>query len=91
MKIGHTRTLIRAALAGQLDHVPYALDPVFNLEVPQQVPGVPTDVLNPRQTWSDRTAYDEQARRLARMFTENFKAFEDDAAPEVVAAGPGKG
>ena len=55
------------------------------------MPGVPSDVLNPRQTWSDPSAYDDQARRLARMFTENFRAFEDDAAPDVVAAGPKKG
>ena len=54
-------------------------------------PGVPSDVLNPRNTWSDPAAYDEQARRLAHMFTENFKAFEADATPDVTAAGPKKG
>jgi phosphoenolpyruvate carboxykinase (ATP) len=90
MKIGHTRAMIRAALAGELDAAPYQVDPVFNLEVPQAVPGVPREVLNPRRTWSDQAAYDEQAVRLARMFTENFKAFEQDAAPDVVAAGPVK-
>ena len=88
MKIVHTRAMIRAALSGQLDGAAYRTDPVFNLEVPQQIPGVPPEVLNPRDTWGDRAAYDEQARRLARMFTENFRAFEGDAAPEVVAAGP---
>jgi len=91
MKIGHTRAMIRAALNGQLDDVPYKTDPVFNLEVPQQVPGVPVEVLTPRDTWHDRDEYDAQARKLARMFNENFKAFEEDASPDVTAAGPKKG
>ena len=89
MKIAHTRAMIRAALGGHLDRVAYRTDAVFNLDVPQEIPGVPTEVLNPRETWGDPAAYDEQARRLARMFTENFRAFEGDAAPEVLAAGPG--
>jgi len=88
MKIAHTRAMIRAALAGELDQVPYRTDAIFNLEVPQEVPGVPTEVLNPRSTWKNPAAYDEQARKLARMFVENFKSFEADAAPEVKAAGP---
>jgi phosphoenolpyruvate carboxykinase (ATP) len=88
MKIAHTRTMIRAALGGELTDVGYETDPVFNLDVPQSVPGVPPELLRPRNTWSDKTAYDEQARKLARMFIDNFKAFEGDAAPEVKAAGP---
>ena len=88
MKIAHTRAMIRAALAGELDQVPYRTDAIFNLEVPQEVPGVPAEVLNPRSTWKNPAAYDEQARKLARMFVENFKSFEADAAPDVKAAGP---
>jgi phosphoenolpyruvate carboxykinase (ATP) len=88
MKISHTRAMIRAALTGQLDSVQYTKDDIFNLEVPQSVPGVPSEVLNPRGTWKDSAAYDEQAHKLARMFIENFKAFEADAAPDVKAAGP---
>src|SRR5688572_13413497 len=88
MRIAHTRAMISAALNGALDNVPYATDPVFNLEVPQAVPGVPTEVLNPRATWKDPATYDEQARKLARMFVDNFKTFEGDAAPDVRAAGP---
>ena len=76
------------ALSGALDTVPYQLDPVSNLDVPQQVPGVPGDVLNPRNTWKNGAAYDEQARKLAEMFIDNFKAFEAEAAPDVRAAGP---
>jgi phosphoenolpyruvate carboxykinase (ATP) len=88
MKIGHTRQMIRAALAGDLDKVAYATDAVFNLDVPQSCPGVPSEVFRPRSTWRDPAAYDSQARKLARMFADNFKAFEADAAPDVKAAGP---
>jgi phosphoenolpyruvate carboxykinase (ATP) len=88
MKIAYTRAMIRAALAGELEGVPYETDPRFNLSVPTAVPGVPSDVLKPRSTWKDAAAYDEQARRLAGMFAENFKTFEADAAPDVRAAGP---
>ncbi len=88
MKIGHTRAMIRAALSGALDNVAYQTDATFNLDVPQTCPGVPPEVLKPRNTWPDKTAYDEQARKLARMFADNFKTFEADAAADVKAAGP---
>src|SRR5215203_2493349 len=88
MKIAHTRAMIDAALSGALDNVSFVVDPVFNLEVPQSVPGVPPEVLNPRNTWADSAAYDVQAHKLARMFIENFKTFEADASPDVKAAGP---
>jgi phosphoenolpyruvate carboxykinase (ATP) len=88
MKISHTRAMIRAALSGELDNVAYELDTVFNLEVPVSVPGVPSEVLKPRSTWKDSVAYDAQARKLARMFADNFKTFEADAAADVTAAGP---
>jgi phosphoenolpyruvate carboxykinase (ATP) len=88
MKISHTRAIIRAVLNDELDDVPYETDPVFNLDVPQAVPGVPPGVLKPRSTWNDALAYDAQARKLARMFAENFKAFDGEAAADVKAAGP---
>ena len=91
MKIAYTRAMIRAALTGELDAVPYANDAIFNLDVPQSCPGVPSEILSPRHTWSDPAGYDQQARRLARMFVENFRSFEADAAPEVKAAGPRQG
>jgi phosphoenolpyruvate carboxykinase (ATP) len=80
--------MIKAALAGELDNVQYTTDPVFNLEVPQSVPGVPVEVLNPRNTWKNAADYDAQAKKLAAMFVDNFKAFEAEAAAEVKAAGP---
>jgi phosphoenolpyruvate carboxykinase (ATP) len=88
MKIGHTRGMISAALAGTLDNVEFDTDPTFNLDVPRSCPGVPPDVLKPRNTWKNKADYDEQAHKLARMFVENFKTFEDDAAPDIPAAGP---
>jgi len=63
-------------------------DPVFNLDVPTSCPDVPAEVLMPKNTWSDKSAYDAQAKKLATMFTENFKRFEATAKAEVKAAGP---
>jgi phosphoenolpyruvate carboxykinase (ATP) len=88
MKIAYTRAMIDAVLSGALDTVGYELDTVFNLEVPTSCPGVPADVLRPRNTWKDTAAYDAQAAKLARMFVDNFKTFEATATPEVKAAGP---
>jgi phosphoenolpyruvate carboxykinase (ATP) len=89
MKIAFTRAMIRAALAGALDTVAYESDSVFNLDVPTSCPGVPADVLRPRLTWANGGDYDQQAARLARMFAENFKPFEDGVSAQVLAAGPG--
>jgi phosphoenolpyruvate carboxykinase (ATP) len=88
MKISHTRAMIHAALAGALDGVAYERNSLFNLDVPTSCPGVPDDILNPRTTWRDPAAYDQQAAKLARLFAENFKAFEVDVSREVRAAGP---
>ena len=88
MKIGHTRAMISAALAGALDMVRFEKDSVFNLDIPTACPEVPSEVLNPRTTWPDGEAYDRQATKLARMFAENFKAFEGGVTAEVLAAGP---
>ncbi len=88
MQIRFTRAMIRAALAGDLDAVHYDTHPVFNLQVPQSCPDVPAGILNPRATWPEPHAYDAQAAKLARMFVDNFKAFEASVSPDVVAAGP---
>jgi phosphoenolpyruvate carboxykinase (ATP) len=88
MKIAFTRAMITAALNGQLDGVKYQKHTIFNLDMPTTCPGVPDSVLDPRSTWPDATAYDQQARKLAAMFVENFKAFEKDVDPAVRAAGP---
>jgi phosphoenolpyruvate carboxykinase (ATP) len=88
MQIGYTRAMIRAALAGALDRVSYETDPVFNLEIPASCPGVPSEVLKPRSTWTTGAEYDAQAAKLARMFVDNFKRFEQGVTAEVLAAGP---
>jgi len=88
MKLAHTRTMIRAALAGELDRVSTRRDPVFGVEVPQQVSGVPDQVLDTRRTWTDHAAYDQQAHKLAELFRTNFEQFADDVPAAVREAGP---
>ena len=75
IKLSYTRTIAKAALAGELDKVKTQKDPVFGLAVPTEIPGVPPEVLNPRTTWADPNAYDQQAKKLATMFRENFAKF----------------
>jgi phosphoenolpyruvate carboxykinase (ATP) len=88
MKLAHTRAMVHAALDGRLAEATFEADPVFGLEVPTAVPGVPSQVLRPRQTWADGAAYDEAAGRLAGMFKENFGRFADQVSAEVRRAGP---
>lgn len=88
MKIGFTRAMIRAVLSGSLATVPYERDPIFNIDVPRECPGVPPAVLNPRATWPDGAAYDRQARLLAKMFADNFANFSAQVSDEVRSAGP---
>jgi phosphoenolpyruvate carboxykinase (ATP) len=88
MKLAYTRAMVRAALAGMLDHVGYVRDPVFGIEVPSAVPDVPTGVLTPRGTWADPAAYDRQARDLARMFNENFGQYRGQVSDAVAAVAP---
>jgi phosphoenolpyruvate carboxykinase (ATP) len=88
MKLGYTRAMVRAALAGQLDTVPAVTDPIFGLAVPQRVHGVPNEVMNPRATWSDPSAYDAQAKKLAAMFAKNFEQFAGAVGDDVRTAGP---
>ena len=88
MKLAHTRRMVSAALSGELDGVPTHRDAIFGLEIPKHVDGVPQAVLDPRATWQDPTAYDAKAQKLAAMFRDNFKQYEEQATPEVRAAGP---
>jgi phosphoenolpyruvate carboxykinase (ATP) len=88
MKLALTRAMIDAALSGRLDHAHFAPDPVFGFGVPGRVPGVPSDLLSPRGTWTEGAAYDAQAARLAAMFRKNFEAYAAQVSAEVREAGP---
>ena len=88
MKLNHTRTMLRAALRGELDRVPFAADPIFGLQVPQRCPGVPDPLLSPRATWPDPAEYDSRARHLAALFEQNFAPFAAQASEAVRQAGP---
>ncbi|HYW12626.1 MAG TPA: phosphoenolpyruvate carboxykinase (ATP) [Longimicrobium sp.] len=88
MKLSFTRAMVRAALAGQLDDVEMATAPFFNLQIPTSVPGVPAELLNPRDTWPDAVAYDAKARELADAFCKNFEQFADRVPQAVRDAGP---
>jgi len=88
MKLSHTRAMVRAALSGALDRVPMAADPVFGVQVPTQVPGVPAEILQPKAVWRDQAAYEATARKLARMFAQAFEEFAPDVPAAVRAAAP---
>ncbi|MGH9578968.1 MAG: phosphoenolpyruvate carboxykinase (ATP), partial [Terriglobales bacterium] len=88
MKIAQTRAMIHAALNGRLAGVPAQTDPVFRVLVPQSCDGVPSEVLQPRNTWPDKAAYDRAAVELARRFEENFERFASIVEPRVREAGP---
>jgi len=88
MKIAYTRAMVHAALNGSLANVRAEVDPIFGLHMPVECPGVPSIVLNPRNTWTNPNAYDQKARELAGLFVKNFEQYADQAAREVKAAAP---
>ena len=88
MPLKATRDLLNAALSGDLSEADMRVDPNFGFRVPQHVPGIDPNLLNPKSTWSDKDAYDVQAQKLVGMFIENFQQFEQHVDPEVRAAAP---
>jgi phosphoenolpyruvate carboxykinase (ATP) len=88
IKLSFTRSMVKAVLSGAMTDAPMKADPVFGISVPQSCPGVPAEILAPRQTWKDPAAYDQRARQLAGMFESNFKENASDAPSEVRQAGP---
>jgi phosphoenolpyruvate carboxykinase (ATP) len=88
VKLSYTRAMVNAALDGSLGDVPTKTDPFFGVDVPGSCPGVPAEVLQPRNTWQDKQAYDAQAKKLAQMFVKNFQQFAGEISREVVEAGP---
>ncbi|MBM3430562.1 MAG: phosphoenolpyruvate carboxykinase (ATP), partial [Bacteroidetes bacterium] len=88
MKLAYTRAMITAALTGKLDAVTYDTLPVFELSFPTSCEGVPSELLNPRNTWEDKAAYDKTAANLASKFVKNFEKFAAETSAEILAAAP---
>lgn len=88
IKLPLTRAMIGAALKGDLDNVPTHIHPIFKVAIPDAVPGVPYEVLNPELSWQDRKQYELEARALAQKFVDNFIKYEKNVGPEVSASGP---
>ncbi|NNE35506.1 MAG: phosphoenolpyruvate carboxykinase (ATP), partial [Rhodothermales bacterium] len=88
MSLPYTRSIIDAIHDGALNDVDTVRDPIFGFEVPTSCPEVPSEVLIPRDTWSDPAAYDAQAAKLAQLFRDNFVQFEEGSSDEVIGAAP---
>ena len=88
ISIRYTRALLNAALSGKLHDVEFRKDPIFGFDVPLSCDGVPPDILDPADTWSNREAYFRQYRSLASRFIENFKLMMDGCPPGIENAGP---
>ena len=87
MKLEYTRAMVRSVLDGSLSRASYSEDPLTGALVPNQCPGVPSNVLNQRSTWPDPSAYDRKGRELATRFADNFKQFESQVGAEIKDAG----
>ncbi len=88
IKLAHTRAIIDAINEGKLNDAPTEADPFFKFGVVTSCPDVPDEVLVPRATWDEPKSYDEQARKLVKLFNSNFEKYADEADPEVIAAAP---
>jgi phosphoenolpyruvate carboxykinase (ATP) len=88
MKLKYTRAMITAALEGRLNVIEFEPHPVFGMMIPTECPGVPSEILNPRNTWADKNAYDDKAKFLASLFIKNFEKYKDGVSDEVLAAAP---
>ena len=88
MKLKYTRSMITAALEGKLNDVEFEADPIFGFGIPKECPDVPTEVLNPINTWTDKTAFKEKSKYLAGLFVKNFDKYADGVTEEVLAAAP---
>jgi len=84
----YTRAMVSAVLKGELDDVPMRIDPNFGVAIPEHVPGVPEEILDPRRTWQDKEAYDRQVNNLITSFQVNFTQFSGEVSSAVASAGP---
>ena len=90
MSIKYTRAMLNASLSGKLDNVETYVDPIFNLIVPKTCEGVPSEILNPRNTWADKNKYDQTAKQLANMFIKNFAQYDENTKRKIIQSGPNK-
>lgn len=88
IKLNYTRAMVSAALSGKLNDVEYELDPIFNVNIPKSCPNVPVEILNPKNQWTDRNAYETSAKALAKKFAENFAHKYPDMPETIANAGP---
>ena len=88
MSLAYTRAIIDAIHDGTLFHATTTMDPIFGLEVPTHCPNVPSEILIPKNTWQDKTAFDATSQKLAKLFVDNFKTFETGASEAIIGAGP---
>ena len=88
MKLKYTRKMVSEALSGNLNNVEYVKDPIFNVDIPKTCDGVPSEILNPRDVWKDKEAYEKSAKALASKFVENFTKKYPNMPKNIVDAGP---
>jgi len=88
MKLSYTRAMITAAMNGELDNVEFHQQQIFDLAMPKSCPGVPSEILNPKDTWTDKSAFDETANNLASQFVKNFKIYEEGSSEAILSAAP---
>ena len=84
----YTRAIIHAALLGQLNDAVYSTDKFFGLAVPQSCPGVPYSIINPGNTWNDKNAYAQTAKKLVWQFFKNFEQYGNKVPAEIMNGGP---
>lgn len=87
VKLKYTRMMVKAALEGEFKNVDFHMEPTFKLMIPCECKGVPSEILNPRNTWTNKEEYDIALKELAKKFNNNFKKFKD-TPDEILAAGP---
>lgn len=88
IKLSFTRAMIAAALNGELDKVEFDTTPVFSLAIPKSCPGVPNEILNPKNTWADKSEFDSKSATLAASFVQNFAQYAEFASKEILDSAP---
>ena len=88
IKLKYTRAMIAAALQNQLDNVAYEAHPVFGFMIPATCPNVPSEILQPKNTWADKKAYDDKAKILANLFITNFQKYSAGLSEEILKSSP---